>query len=158
MAENTFNDISFGIAALEERLAVSGLDFLRGMKEGRMPHPPISGLLAYRIVEVEEGRVMFKGTASPEFTNPMGTMHGGWYGTLLDSAMACAVMTKVEKGQQFTTLEFKVNLTRPFPLGEDALAIGAVIHFGRRTAVAEARLVDRRERTYAHLMTTCMVF
>ena len=123
-----------------------------------MPHPPISGLFDYRIVEVAEGRVVFKGAARSEFTNPMGTMHGGWYGTLLDSAMACAVMTKAEKGKQFTTLEYRVNLIRPFPLGKEALAIGTVIHFGRRTAVAEARLEDMDKRTHAHSTTTCMVF
>ena len=157
MEKSAFKDISIGIASLEERLSASGLEFMRGMQEGRIPHPPVAGLFDYHIVEVDGGRVVFKGTASPEFTNPMGTMHGGWYGTLLDSAMACAVMTKTEKGQQFTTLEYKVNLIRPFPLGEVAIAVGEVIHFGRRTAVAEARLTDQNERTYAHSTTTCMV-
>ena len=137
-------------------MAMTGLEFLEGMAGGTIPHPPIAEIFSYRLTEVSTGRVTFRGRAEPQFANPMGTMHGGWYGTLLDSAMACAVMTRTAKGQQFTTLEYKVNLTRPFPAGAIAAATGTAIHSGRRTAAAEAVLKDEEGRVFAFSTTTCM--
>ncbi len=147
----------FGIASPEECRELTGLEFIQGILNGDLPHPPIAEILGYRLAEVSEGRVVFSGHARKEYANPMGTMHGGWYGTLLDSAMACAVMTKAGKGQQFTTLEYKVNLTKPFPICELAYAEGSVLHFGRRTATAEAKLLDAEARQYAFATTTCML-
>ncbi|MCY3880323.1 MAG: PaaI family thioesterase [Rhodobacteraceae bacterium] len=145
-----------GLAALEFLQSKSGLEIMRAMMAGQLPHPPIAGRLDYRLKQVEPGMVIFEGRASEEFTNPMGTMHGGWYGTLLDSAMACAVTSLADKSTHFTTLEYKVNLTRPFPLGETATATGRVLHFGRRTAYAEGKLTDATDRVYAYSTTTCI--
>ena len=76
----------------DDLLAMSGLEFMTGMLEGRLPAPPISRIMGYGLHAVERGRVVFRGTPEFDVTNPTGTVHGGWYGTLLDSAMACAVM------------------------------------------------------------------
>ena len=83
---------------MDELLSMSGLAFMTGMLEGTLPGPPIAQTMGYRLHAVEDGRVTFRGAPKFNVTNPMGTVHGGWYGTLLDSAMACAVMTRVPSG------------------------------------------------------------
>lgn len=156
MDQNSQTTTTFGLLPTEDRLVLNGMELFRGMLAGSVPHPPIAKILNFKLIEALDGLIVFQGTANPEFTNPMGTIHGGWYGTLLDSAMACAVMTKAQKGQQFTTLEYKVNLTRPFPVGEMASATGKIIHFGRKTATAEATISDKNGRKYAFGTTTCL--
>ena len=111
----------------------------------------------FRLKEVEDGKVTFVGSPKFDAANPMGTTHGGWYGTLLDSAMACSVMTKLPAGVDYTTLEFKVNLMRPIPIEHEVVTIGRVIHSGRSTAVAEGRIADEDGRVYATGSTTCMI-
>ena len=139
-------------------LAMSGLDFMRGILEGRLPAPPIAGRLEYRLDAVEDGRVVFRGTPRFAVCNPMGTVHGGWYGTLLDSCMACAVMTKVPQGSVYTTLEYKVNITRPIPLGTEVLAEGLIQHAGRSTGVANGEIRGAEDGTlYATGSTTCII-
>lgn len=87
-------------------LSLSGLAFMQSILRGDIANPPIGKTLGYHLDAVEDDRVVFRGVPSFGTTNPMGTVHGGWYGTLLDSAMACAVMTKVPRGSLYTTLEY----------------------------------------------------
>ena len=148
----------FGIVPSGERMAMTGLEFIRAVSGGELPQPPITKLLKLRIETVEKGKVVFRGKPSEEMTNPMGTVHGGWYGTILDSAMGCAVMTVLEKNRMYTTLEYKVNLTRALSIGIEVLAIGEVLHAGRSTAVANGRLLDSDGRLYAVSTTTCILF
>ncbi|MFC2966657.1 PaaI family thioesterase [Acidimangrovimonas pyrenivorans] len=142
----------------EELLSMSGLDFMRGILEGRISGPPIAGLMTYRLHEVEPGRVAFRGAPDFTATNPMGGVHGGWYGTLLDSCMACAVMTMVPKGSYYTTLEYKINITRALPVGTEIEAVGMVSHTGRSTGVAEGTIRGVADgRLYATGSTTCLI-
>ncbi len=145
------------LPSAELRRSMSGLEFMQRMLDGDLPLPPIAQLMNFRLHSVDPGRVVFCG--SPEFSsaNPMGTVHGGWYGTILDSAMACAVMTRIRKGQEYTTLEYKVNMIRPVTMGSTVLAEGVVVHAGRSTAVAEARLSTEEGKLCAHAVTTCLV-
>ncbi len=139
-------------------LSMSGLDFMLAMKAGRISRPPISALMAYTLDEVEEGRVVFRGKPEFQHTNPMGGVHGGWYGTLLDSCMSCAVMTKPPKGSVYTTLEYKVNLTRAIPVGGEILATGCIDHAGRSTGVAHGEIRDAKTgRLYATGSATCLI-
>ncbi|MEM8577155.1 MAG: PaaI family thioesterase [Pseudomonadota bacterium] len=142
----------------EEFLALSGMEFIEGIQAGRLPAPPISDTMGYRMHEVSKGRVVFRGAPEFKVTNPLGTVHGGWYGTLLDSAMACAVQTMLPKGSAYTTLEYKVNILRSIPLGMVIDCIGQVDHVGRSTGVAngEIRGVDDG-KLYATGSTTCIV-
>lgn len=137
---------------------MSGLEFMTGILNGELPAPPIAETLGYHLHSVDAGCVVFRGT--PEFaaTNPMGTVHGGWYGTLLDSAMACAVMTGVPRGSVYTTLEYKINILRSIPLGMAIDCTGITEHVGRSTGVArgEIRGVDDG-KLYATGSTTCIV-
>lgn len=137
---------------------MSGLDFMRAMLEGEVAGPPIAGEMGYRLDSVEEGRVVFRGTPEFRFANPMGALHGGWYGTLLDSCMACAVMTRVPQGSVYTTLEYKINITRVIPMGMEILAIGTSQHAGRSTGVAVGEIRGAEDgKLYATGSTTCMV-
>ncbi len=146
------------LATREVLLSMSGLDFMRATLDGTLPQPPISGILDYRLHLVGKGRVAFRGTPGFAHTNPLGTVHGGWYGTLLDSAMACAVMTTVPRGSWYTTLEYKVNITRVIPLGTEIEALGTVQHAGRTTGVAEGTIKGVTDgKIYATGSTTCII-
>ncbi len=146
------------IPPMDAILGMSGLDFMQGILEGRISGPPIAGLMNYRLDSVEVGRVVFRGTPEFAVSNPLGTVHGGWYGTLLDSCMACAVMTMVPKGAVYTTLEYKVNITRAIPVGCEILAEGRSQHAGRSTGVANGEIRGAADgKLYATGSTTCMI-
>ncbi len=139
-------------------LSMSGLEFMQAMLAGDIPGPPIARTLNYRATRVEPGLVEFQGTPEFSFANPMGSLHGGWYGTLLDSAMACAVMTRVPKGSVYTTLEYKVNILRSIPLGTAISCIGTCQHAGRSTGVAVGEMRGVADgRLYATGSTTCII-
>ena len=146
------------LPSMDELLAISGLDFMKAMQRGDISHPPITAALNYHLHLVEDGRVVFRGTPEFDHTNPMGTLHGGWYGTLLDSCMACAVMTKVPKGSAYTTLEYKVNILRAIPLGTLIEADGITSHAGRSTGVATGEIRGVNDgKLYATGSTTCLI-
>lgn len=146
------------LASREVLLSMSGFDFMRAILEGRLPGPPIAAALNYRLHSVEEGEVAFRGAPEFDHANPMGTVHGGWYGTLLDSCMACAVMTRVPKGSVYTTLEYKVNITRPIPLETEIEARGRLQHAGRSTGVASGEIRGVADgKLYATGSTTCII-
>src|SRR5215831_13601644 len=143
---------------VERRRTMTGLEFFQEMIAGRLPAPPLVTLLGMRMIEADKGRVVFAGTPGPEIYNGMGVAHGGWAATLLDSAMGCAINTMQPEGRSFTTLELKINYTRPLrhEVGE-VRCEATVIHAGARTATAEGRVVDANGKLYAHGTTTCVV-
>ena len=146
------------LASRDTLLSMPGLDFMRSILDGRTPQPPIGRVLGYRLTAVEPGTVTFTGTPGFNHLNPMGGVHGGWYGTLLDSAMACAVMTTLPAGRLYTTLEYKVSLLRALPVGTEVEAVGRVVHAGRTTGVAEGALRGTGDgRLYATGTSTCLV-
>ncbi|MBK1635153.1 PaaI family thioesterase [Rhodovulum adriaticum] len=139
-------------------IAMPGLDYLRATMDGRIATPPIWSLMGLDLVQVDPGAVVFRGTPGPEHGNATGTVHGGWYGTLLDAALGCAVMTEVPASANHATLEYKVNITRVARAGQMLEARAHVQHHGRRTgvAVAEVRGVEDG-KLYATGSTTCIV-
>ncbi|MEO9574532.1 MAG: PaaI family thioesterase [Tateyamaria sp.] len=142
----------------DELLSMSGYDFMKGILNGTLPGPPIASTMGYALHAVSDGKVTFRGTPEFNVTNPMGTIHGGWYGTLLDSAMACAVMTKVPAGSVYTTLEYKINITRAIPLGMEIDCTGSVDHSGRSTGVATGEIRGTADgKLYATGSTTCII-
>lgn len=146
------------LASPSDILAVSGLDFMRAVAAGDIAGPPICRTMNFWIESVEDGQVVFRGKPQFGAMNPIGSLHGGWYGTVLDSCMACAVMTKVPKGKVYTTLEYRVNIIRAIPLGCDVLAVGRVQHSGRSTGVAQGEILGAEDgKLYATGSTTCMI-
>ena len=141
-----------------ELLSMSGLEFLTAMAEGRLAGPPIAGTLDYTFETVDHGRVIFRGAPGFAALNPIGSVHGGWYGTILDSCMACAVQSTLPKGRIYTTLEYKVNITRAIPMGMTVRAIGEAQHVGRSTGVARGEIRGAEDgRLYATGSTTCLI-
>jgi uncharacterized protein (TIGR00369 family) len=129
----------------------TGLEFFRKIASGDVPHAPMLQLLGFRLLEANEGHVVFAATPGEPHYNGMGVTHGGFAAALLDSALGCAVNTTVRSGATFTTLEIKVNFTRP--LGSHVGPVrceGRAIHVGARTATAEGRIVDAAGKLYAH--------
>ena len=103
----------FGVSTREQIAGLSGLEMLRAMIAGRLPAPPITKTLDFTLVEAESGRVVFQGRPAVAHYNPMGTVHGGWFATLLDSALGCVVQTMLPAGKAYTTAELKINIVRP---------------------------------------------
>lgn len=138
--------------------SLSGIDFLRGMRDGTIPPAPIQELVGMKLVEVDPGRVVWEVVPGEQHYNPIGTVHAGIAATLLDSAMACAVHSSIPLGKGYTTLEFKINLVRAVTIKSGLLrAIGKVVHGGKTTATAEGRLEDAAGILYAHATTTCII-
>jgi uncharacterized protein (TIGR00369 family) len=140
------------------REGLGGLEFFKRMIAGKVPPPPMLALLGISIIEAEEGRVVFTGTVAPGHYNGMGVAHGGYAATLLDSSLGCCINTMMPPGKRFTTLELKINLTRPLTQDVGPLFCEAkVVHLGGRTATSEGRIVDGKGKLYAHGTTTCII-
>lgn len=148
-----------GRVELKDVLSTKGIDFLRGMSEGKFPLPPMASVIPIHLSAVERGTILFEALPEERFYNPIGTVHGGYSATLLDTAMACAVHSTLDAGEAYTTLEFKVNFVRPLRAYTGRIEIGGkVLHRSTRSATAEGEIRDARGKLYAHATTTCMIF
>jgi uncharacterized protein (TIGR00369 family) len=148
-----------GVAKPEQLAGLNGLEMMQAMLNGDLPYASIAKTLDFCLIEVSQGRAVFQGTPGPAHLNPMGTVHGGWYATLLDSALGCAVHTMMPVGRAYTTAELSVNLVRSIDHKVQRVrAEGIVVHCGRQLATAEARLVGPDGTLFAHATTTCLVF
>ncbi|MFM2274683.1 MAG: hypothetical protein RL211_555 [Pseudomonadota bacterium] len=148
-----------GISLPDQIAGKTGLEMMQAMLRGEIPYPPIAKTLDFLLMEAERGRTVFQGTPGTQHLNPMGSVHGGWFATLLDSALGCAVHTMMPPGRGYTTAELSVNLVKAImPKVQRVRAEGMVIHCGRQLATAEARLIGPDGTLYAHATTTCLVF
>jgi uncharacterized protein (TIGR00369 family) len=146
-------------ATREQLLALTGLEAMRGIAEGRFAAPPIAGTLGFRLKEVEEGYALFVGEPSEKLQNPLGLVHGGYALTLIDSCTGCAAHTTLPAGIGYTTVETKVNFVRAItPEVGELRAEGRVVAQGRTIITAEGRLTDAQGRLYAHGTSTLLVF
>jgi uncharacterized protein (TIGR00369 family) len=136
----------------------TGLDFLRAMLAGTIPPAPIQQALDFALIAAEPGVATFRGHPAEYHDNPMGTVHGGFAATLLDSAMGSAVMSTLDDTELYVTVDLHVHLVRPMTAASGALtATGRIIHRGKRIATAEGRLTDARDKLVAHATTTCAI-
>jgi len=137
----------------------SGVDFLRAIVAGELPPAPIQELLGFQLIEADEGRVVFRGEPGPQHYNPIGTVHGGFAATLIDSATGAAVHSTLDQGRAYVTLEVKYNLVRPITAETGAvLAEGNVVHRGKTVATVEAALRTEADGTLlAHGSSTCLI-
>ena len=137
---------------------LSGLEMFAAIGRGELPSVPIGASLDFYPVEYELGRFVFQGRPSARFMNPLGTIHGGWIATLLDSCVACAIHTTLPAGRSYTTAELKVSYVRALtPDTPLVRAEGKIINSGRQVGFAEGRLYGPDGRLYAHATTTCVV-
>jgi uncharacterized protein (TIGR00369 family) len=139
--------------------SLSGLDYLRGMKEGTIASPPICLLIGFAVVEVEEGRVVFELDPGEHLYNPFNVLHGGVTSGLLDAATGSAVHSTLPAGVGFTSIEIKVNFIRPITKETGPVrCVGEIVHCGDKIAVSQAEVIDRDNKLYAHGLSTCMIF
>lgn len=148
-----------GLASREGVAGKTGMQIMHAMLEGEIPYPHIAETLDFALIAVEPGKATFQGTPQLKHYNPLGTVHGGWYATLLDSAVGCAVHTLMPAGRGYTTAELSINIVRAASHDTGPLrAIGTVIHCGKQLATADGRIVGPDGKLYAHATTTCLVF
>ncbi len=156
--ERTFSweDPAIHAAALGGR---SGLDLLQALVAGELPPPPIMKTLGVDRIEVSEGRAAVFMTAAEFHYNPLGTVHGGVIATLLDTAAGCAVHSTLPAGIGYTSLDLTTKFLRPATVDSGQLHCEAtVLHRGRSTALAEAKLTDGSGRLLAHATSSCLLF
>jgi uncharacterized protein (TIGR00369 family) len=148
-----------GVASKEQLRERSGLEFLGAIGSGNLPSPPIGELIGFVPIEYEAGRVVFQGTPGAQHYNPLGTVHGGYAATLLDSCVGCAIHSMLPAGRGYTTLELKINYIRPLTEKTGPVrAEGKVVTLGGQIGIAEGRLSDVNGKLYAFATTTCLVF
>ncbi|MFN3251197.1 PaaI family thioesterase [Roseibium album] len=137
---------------------MTGLDIFERMMAGDLPAPPIMIHSNIRMKEFEEGRAVFTGLPAKEFLNPLGTVHGGWISTLIDTALSCAVHTTLKPGEFYTTTSLNVNMVRPLHPGSgEVFCEGRIVHRGSRLATSEGDLRDGKGKLIAHGTVSCMI-
>jgi uncharacterized protein (TIGR00369 family) len=151
--------IEYGVTPVEIMASMAGVDFVRAIFEGRLPAPPIMQTVEPFDSTAEPGIVVFHSIPGFRHYNPIGSVHGGYAATLLDSAMGLAVHTALPAGTGYTTLEFKISFIRGMTKDTGPVRTeGRTMNVGRRAATAEARITDSKGRLLAHATTTCLVF
>jgi len=137
--------------------SLSGVELLRLAIEGRAPIAPIAQTVGFDLIEVEEGRVVFEALPTKAVYNPLGTVHGGWMATVLDSACGCVVHSMLSANQTYTTLELKTVFHKALKADIPVRAVGRIVQMGRRAAFSEADLRGLDGKLYATATSTCLV-
>lgn len=148
-----------GLAKPQQVMGKTGLQVMTALLEGEIPHPYMADTFDCELIEVGEGLAVFQATLQLKHYNPLGSVHGGWYATLLDFALGCAVQTKLPAGDGYTTSQINLNIVRAAHVKTGPLCcIGKAIHVGRQIGTSEARIVGPDGKLYAHATTTCAIF
>lgn len=156
---NPLTSLPVGTVPLQEVLGQPGVEFLKGISAGRYPMPPMAAVIPVAPVEVEVGRIVFRAVPEGRFYNPIGSVHGGYASTLLDTAMGCAVHSTLKAGEGYASLEIKIAFHKPITRQTGELRIeGRVLSRGARVGSAEGRLTDSKGNLLASGTTTCLVF
>ena len=150
--------MNHGVATRAQIAGLSGLEMLQKIMAGELPGPGMGKTMGFRLVEVERGLAVFEGRPGPQLLNPLGSVHGGYALTLIDSACGCAVHSELDAGVGYTTVETKVNFTRAIdPDGGPVRCEGRVLSRGRTIATADAFLRDESGRLLAHGTSTLIL-
>lgn len=159
MDDNSAPQVEYGVTPTEVMASMSGLDFVRAILNGKLPAPPIMQTIEPFDSTAEPGVVVMHSIPGIRHYNPIGSVHGGYAATLLDSVMGLAVHTALPPGSGYTTLEFKVSFIKGMTRDTGTIrSEGRTMNVGRRAATAEARITDAKGRLLAHATTTCLVF
>ncbi len=153
------SDTQYGLVPRELAFEKPAIELFDMMLRGEIPQPPISRTLNFKLTDASKGRAVFRGTPLADFYNPMGSVHGGWPATLLDSSLGCAVHTMLPAGIGYSTVEFKIHLVRPmFENTGEVVCEGKIVHFGRTIATSEASIHTAEGKLIAHGTETCAIF
>jgi len=138
--------------------AMSGLEHLQAIKDGRLPPPPVANLLGYRIAEIQHGEAVFELKPEECLYNPFSTIHGGILSTLLDTTMTSAVMSILPVGQGCMTVDMTIKYFLPATINSGTLRCTAgIVHSGRRMATADGKIHDAKNSLIAHGISTCSI-
>lgn len=138
---------------------ITGLDYLKSIKNGNLNPPPVAMLVGYKIIDVAYGHAIYELNPEEYHYNPFSSVHGGIISTLLDTAMTASVLSTLQKGIICSTIEIKVNFTRPVTSGTGRLRCEAKpLHVGKRIATVEGKIKGNDGRLYAHGTSTCSLF
>lgn len=138
---------------------LAGIDFIKKIAAGEIPGAPMASHLNMKISQVEHGLVTFQGTPDESHYNPIGTVHGGYMCTLLDSALGCAVHTTLPAGTGYTSIDIQTNFLRPVSAASGPLTCtGRVVKTGRRVAFAEGEILDAAGKTVATASSSLLIF
>ncbi len=152
----TWDDPSTSATAARE---MDGLAFLQAVAAGTISSPPILATLDFGWVSIEPGEVIFEIIPAEFHYNTIGSVHGGVYATVCDSACGCAVHSRLPAGTSYTSLDLAVKFLRPITIGTGRLRCqGVVTHLGGRIALAEAQLTDQEGKLYAQATSSCLIF
>ncbi|MEX0583597.1 MAG: PaaI family thioesterase [Sneathiella sp.] len=142
----------------EARKEMTGLQQLQALLDGGIP-PAISQTLDFELSEISFGKAIFSGVPGEKHLNPLGTVHGGYAATLLDSALGCSIHTALEPGERYTTVDLNIKYLRAMLPGMGAVtATAEIVHKGRKIATAEGRLIGDDGKLYATGNTTCVIY
>jgi uncharacterized protein (TIGR00369 family) len=159
MDDNSVPAVQYGVTPTQLMASMAGIDFVRAIFAGKLPAPPIMENIGPFDQTAEPGIVAMKSIPGFRHYNPIGSVHGGYAATLLDSAMGLAVHSMLPAGSGYTTLEFKVSFIRGMTKDTGPVRTeGRILNVGRRAATAEARITDGKDRLLAHATTTCLIF
>jgi uncharacterized protein (TIGR00369 family) len=148
----------YGVLNPVDCRGMSGKEILQSIIDGRLPQAPISKILSFWIAEVGDGVAVFEGDSGPDLLNPMGTVHGGWALTLIDSAAGCAAHSLLPAGSSYSTVETKVNFSKPITqLMGRVRAEARVVSQGRQIISASAQVIASDGRILAHGTSTVIV-
>jgi len=148
-----------GLANPGQVQGMTGLQVMTALLEGDLPHPHMADTFDCELVEVGDGHAVFQATPQLKHYNPLGSVHGGWYATLLDFALGCAVQTKLPAGRSYTTSQINLNIVRAANTKSGPLrCVGTALHVGRQVGTSEARILGPDGKLYAHATTTCAIF
>jgi uncharacterized protein (TIGR00369 family) len=151
--------LTAGYARPEQIEGLTGQQMLDALFAGKLPRVPIGDTLGFVPIRIEHGLAIFQGRPQGKYYNPLGSIHGGWFAALLDSAVGCAVHSTLPVGKGYTTLELKLNIVRALTEAVPLVrAEGKLVHGGRQVATAEGRLEGPDGKLYAHATTTCLIF
>lgn len=140
-------------------LTMPGIDYLRAILAGEIPGAPIASHINMHFVSVEAGVVVMGATPDESHYNPIGTVHGGFFATLLDSVCGCAVQTTLPAGTAYTSLDLNVSFLRAITTDTGRVeATGRVTKPGSKAAFVEADIKDAQGRLLATATSTCLVF
>ncbi len=158
-AVNPLTGLPVATVPLDEVLGQAGLEFLQGISAGRYPMPPMAGVIPTVPLEIEFGRAALRAVPDDRFYNTIGSIHGGYAATLLDTAMGCAVHSTIKAGEGYTSLEIKISYhKRIMPQTGELRIEGRIVSRGARVATAEGRITDAKGELLASGTTTCLIF
>lgn len=135
----------------------TGLEFLTAVKKGEIPYAPMAKTIPMKLVDVQEGYVVYEVTPGEENINLQGGVHGGFCATVLDSVTGGVAHSLMEKGNRFATVDLNIKMIRPMQVGKTYRGIGHLINAGRTLVMTEGRIIDENDKIYAHATVTLMI-